>query len=538
MKKSIAVLTSLIIVSGLMTGCGIADYVNKKVEEQATEEVLNDEVDNQTYLEDIEADELENDDLDEISIADTESDVDISDDSPGVIEGASYMMIYNPGIYDMDNKDHSLASMKNIGSIGNQIIVGDNRADGLDDIEMPVSMAQGNRILEDAEINAGGRAGGIDPVYSVGDTHEFYAYDTTHMVSRSLYEFKCIYEGEHCYIWDKDGSVDINDAQKLGEVFDTVIYDKDVNEFGKARFTENGGKINMLFQPLKDGMGGYFIGMDLIATGELSESQIEGYKINTDHAIININSDFIKENFEFVESTLAHEFQHLICATDSLEKGTDNVISLWLNESMSAYAEEMIFPGRKNNLDYDIALYISDFCRKGQSLYNFNYETDPYIGAYGAVYLFEDYIHEKSGNNVYSNVHSGWRESGDVIPDTSKLLYDSVSDEFRNEINDKYTYPSGFSTLFKSQTEEWMSKLTLDFYLDSMNSSAVDPAKMDLCHLAMLYTSGDSLDIEGGGRVVVALSDGTFTTPDDADKGLVYVGLDENFKPVSDPVYR
>ena len=77
MKKRIAVLTSLIIVSGLMTGCGIADYVNKKVEEQATEEVLNDEVDNQTYLEDIEADELENDDLDEISIADTESDVDI-----------------------------------------------------------------------------------------------------------------------------------------------------------------------------------------------------------------------------------------------------------------------------------------------------------------------------------------------------------------------------------------------------------------------------------------------------------------------------
>lgn len=56
-------------------------------------------------------------------------------------------------------------------------------------------------------------------------------------------------------------------------------------------------------------------------------------------------------------------------------------------------------------------------------------------------------------------------------------------------------------------------------------------------HLLMLYSNAVPADIEGGGRIVVATQNGSYTVPSDADQGLVYIGLDQNFNVVTDPVY-
>lgn len=97
--------------------------------------------------------------------------------------------------------------------------------------------------------------------------------------------------------------------------------------------------------------------------------------INTDHAIININSDMLSEDIEFVQATLSHEFQHLICATDAFYYAQSPLMETWLNESMSAYAEELIYPGRKEENHYNDVFYLSDSFREGQSLYNFDTRT-------------------------------------------------------------------------------------------------------------------------------------------------------------------
>ena len=54
----------------------------------------------------------------------------------------------------------------------------------------------------------------------------------------------------------------------------------------------------------------------------------------------------------------------------------------------------------------------------------------------------------------------------------------------------------------------------------------------------LLYDELDGANIEGGGRIIIATKDGKFSIPDDADKGLIYIGLDKNFNVVTDPIFH
>ena len=49
----------------------------------------------------------------------------------------------------------------------------------------------------------------------------------------------------------------------------------------------------------------------------------------------------------------------------------------------------------------------------------------------------------------------------------------------------------------------------------------------------LLYDSLMEANIEGGGRLIMAVKDGQFQIPANADKGLVYVGLNENMEIVT-----
>jgi hypothetical protein len=63
------------------------------------------------------------------------------------------------------------------------------------------------------------------------------------------------------------------------------------------------------------------------------------------------------------------------------------------------------------------------------------------------------------------------------------------------------------------------------------------PAYTKIDREALLYDSIDGAKIEGGGRIIVALSDTTFKIPAGSDDGLIYVGLDENFQPITNFIY-
>ena len=453
------------------------------------------------------------------------------------IEDVDYVLIYNPYIYDQREKK----STTNLytGDFSSQIAVGTNRAD---DFELDMSAnspAQPDAF--DIETQKGGRGPGMVETFKEGEKSQFYYCSSVANNQRKKAEFKCEYVGKNCYIWSLDGSVSAKDAKLFGEEFDSTIYDNDVKAFGEARFTDDGGKVNLLFYPMDvKGICGFFTNADIFSAGEVPKQYIEENGLNTDRAIININSDMVavlgpKE----VNSTVAHEFQHLICSSNALENPTSPVVmmSTWLNESMSAYAEELNYPGIKKESDYNICMYPSTNFRKGQSLYNFSIENDEYIGAYGAVYLFEEFIRHYDGDEVLTSIHNYWRTKPSEKLTESEALIGSVSDSFKKTVDESVEYPAEISKGFKSDADEWMSKLTLDFYLETLTPDLADlkDYSMDLRNL-MIYDEKGATDIEGGGRVIVATQGGSYTVPSDADSDLIYIGMDKNFNVVTDVI--
>lgn len=277
---------------------------------------------------------------------------------------------------------------------------------------------------------------------------------------------------------------------------------------------------------------------DLVSEEDLGEpSEAEQYGYNVGHAIINVNSKMMESNPEFVKSTLAHEFQHLIVGSNYFASANAPLMRSWLNEAMSAYAEDYVYPGIKVRNGYNFALYASNNFRTGQSLYNFETANDVNVGAYGAVFLFSKYLNEHSDNSVYTRLHDYWRAQDRADLTEAEALYHSVTEGFREEIGEKYAYPELVEMRFDSPEEEWMSKLTLDYYIETLDLNFSQLAdKGAFVRWLMLYKEVNRQRIQGGGRIVVATENGSYAVPADADEGLVYIALDEEFKMTSDPI--
>lgn len=454
-----------------------------------------------------------------------------------------YVMIYNPEVYD---EDAYYNMTRSTGDLSNQINVDLARADGLEKDYELLTMDQNdlNKDIPYDEFDlSGDRASFIPTIYKKGDTKVFYTYTSNSTaeprISRS---FNCRYAGIFCNVWVYEGSISDEQAQKYGEEFDSTVYLGDTMAFGEGRFTDNGGKVNLLYYPMPRSLGGCFCMLDLYATGEVTAEQIQQYGINTDHALVHLNADLASkpEKNTFMTSTLAHEFQHLICGTDYFYTVNYVRCRTWLNEAMSGYAEELLFPGSKVEGGHVDCFMTSDRIRQGQSLYNFETSTtqDDYdIGVYGSVYLYSEYLARLAGPDVYSMFHWYWRNSMSTSLSEAEALVHSVDTQVYDAIDQSIPYP--FYMTFASEEEKWMSKLTLQFYLELLDEDLSDPADYSYVQNEyLLYDEINAAQIEGGGRIIFALEGDTYQIPQDADMGLIYVGLDENFDVVTPLLYR
>lgn len=452
-------------------------------------------------------------------------------------EEIAYVMIYNPNIYDELQSRNPMLSTGDFDEYVEAVI---SRADGLGGVTpefLPRSIWETGSGLElDKFEIGGGRSGSFIVPYEVGDTRDFYCGSDT----RRMQTFTCIYAGEYCNIWTYNNSISQNEAKKFGEEFDTNIYTKATNMFGDSRFASNGGNVNLLFYPMEDHLGGFFHPYDLFASDEVSEAERRSYCVNTDHDIVNINSKLAHAT-DYVNSTMAHEFQHLICFTNYFSTYGNGInMRTWLNEAMSGYIEEQLYPGAKDISGHYDAFSTSSRIRHGQSMYNFettttNSEFD--IGVYGSVYLFSEYLANLAGDDVFSGIHSYWRDSYSSTLDEAEAIVNSVSSDVYNNINGLVDF--GGKVDFADENDEWLSKLTLDFYLSLLKVDNSDPdAYQKIEAQALLYDEINPADIEGGGRVIAALKNGEFKFPENADEGLVYIGLNKNFEVVTEYVVR
>ncbi len=443
-----------------------------------------------------------------------------------------YVMIYNPAIYrEQDTYNPALST----GSLSSQVEVDLNRG-GL--TQRPENLTVSQDQLQDLPVTdrqEGDRAGTLAPSYQEGDEKVFYCSDPKDLYgARIAREFTCRYVGTYCNIWVADVKLSDKIIQGYGQEFDAYIYPSVSQAFGQGRFTENGGKVNLLYYPIPEGIGGFFSVWDLYSSYEVTPDQVAYYGLNTDHAIVHINGKYA--NYQkypqletFMYSVMAHEYQHLICATNAFENGTFTFCDTWINEAMSGYIEETLYQGVKENSSGHLsAFYDSDLIRNGQSLYNFG-NTGEDVGVYGSVYLYSAYVAHLAGQDVFSNFHRNWRNSYDANLTVAKALVSSVPQQVYTAVDEAVPYPA--SLYFATPEEAWMSKLTLCFYLELMGRDGTDPAAFQQVDTRdLLYNEVNPANIEGGGRIIIALSGGEYVIPADADDGLIYVGLNEDFQ--------
>lgn len=465
-----------------------------------------------------------------------------------IFTDAAYVLIYNPLLYSQDSsaKENEKKSM-NTGYLGTQVVAGSGKAGELKTEEDTPDVIPYDENLDAWELDperTGTRAQGPDPVYKQGDKHEF-AYSAGEYRKRGT--FTCVYAGKYCYIWSISNSISKENAKKQGQYFDEKIYPQMVENFGTPRFTENGGKVNLLYYSMKDiNYGGFFSGYDSYYEEEYYEGWGEKEKYNFGHAIINISTDC---NYEYNLSTCAHELQHQICSSEALYEGWEGWMDSWLNEAMSLAASELVTQGSSDNFSTGAYFYESERFRNGQSLYNFTTDySSSDTGTYGAVYLFEEYFKRLGGNDVYSKVHTFWREETKQSNKTeANALKSALSKTKINEIAMKYDYSDSLVKQIGSGSNVWLSKLTLDFWIATIEDSPIRcdiyaskrtyngkklsaSEWMKVFRQQKLYDKVTAASIEGGGCIFVATKNGTYSVPQDADSNLIYVAFDKNFK--------
>lgn len=173
------------------------------------------------------------------------------------------------------------------------------------------------------------------------------------------------------------------DFASIGGEFDSLIYAADTTYFGSPSDEDTNGRIVILYTPLVNKatargsqsiLAGFFWGGDLFARQGCRQSN-EGelfYLLVPDPAgTINGNVRSTADVRQRTRGTVAHEFQHMINAGIRLKTNASAFESVWLDEALAHFAEEMV-GRRKLGFSDTRELTFADVYDAGNGLKDFN----------------------------------------------------------------------------------------------------------------------------------------------------------------------
>ena len=352
-----------------------------------------------------------------------------------------------------DNADLFLVKYNNsstdiFGSETGYVVNSVNRSIKTEDevsVELPISIPKYNRIdfnyskdfLNDIEtksrsieINESNYYGNKN--YTVGDTESFYIIPKLSVEKYSYVpvsaELK--YESQYSYIWyvkDKNYTTSSSlvqftqsDFENLGKKFDE-IYPVETSVFGTLEYnaTANvipvGNKVSILIFDINSdatrgqtsGTFGYFYAYDLYKDTYSNEKHI-----------FYLDDYFTKNATEYIYSTLAHEFQHMLNHINKKIKYTNNnslEIETWYTEMLSLISEEMLQEtcglnddqSPKSRLDIFNLFYNKGFTnwRSGNEVY-ISYANAYAFGAFLTRNFGGSTLIKEIANNKYLNEES------------------------------------------------------------------------------------------------------------------------------------
>ena len=462
----------------------------------------------------------------------------VIDDNPeGGYEG-DYVVIYNPSTsYSTSYSTGTMTGLIETGVNANVQNIQRQRAADMQDRRYIIDIDQELEEIALAEEanrpDADYAAVPTRASYNVGSTKTFSILSNYSPTGSGSVQFKCLYVGQHCYIWTPSSSanntypldsIDESFARMAANEFDAKFALMQ-NSFGNHTNGSSGdGKLHILYYNIDDGwqpgqgyVAGFFYRMDISNNG-LPILNIDTYPGVYYRSANGAESRQIEGTY----NTTVHEYQHLINYSNT------SGMHSWLNECFSAAAEEICYPGSSvvariqawENYSYssnnnwlnpprEFKYTASYNLHNGYSMYNWNNNLSDVLALYGQVSLFAQYLYSRFGNNIYRQISQNYNanEATAITNATGVNCSDLVRD-FRIALTANAAQGNyGFRVQ------------------NGYNPASYHNVQNPYSLLAPIVFTGNSCNIQGGGAITVKPVNGVYNPPAGANANLKYYGI-------------
>ena len=461
-------------------------------------------------------------------------------DAAGGYEG-DYVVIYNP----------STSSYTSY-STGDMTGLIETVADPYASVEAPVNGF--DRIIDvDSQIaEADAQRPKIEPPaadktsYNVGDTRNFTI--SSYSPGGSSLNFKCVAKSDHCYVWTPSQNqpnfypldvIDPTYPQLACDEFESK-YDQMNSSFGDhSNGSQGDGRVNLMYYNIDDGwdlsnttgyVAGYFSSYDFSTNG------MPMIHIDTYPCVYYVNAEGTpRYRLSNSFNVFCHEYQHLI--NYSQTGGMDT----WLNECMSAAAEEICYPGSSvvsriqswenyyysENNDWLTPphefVYTPDYeLHNGYSMYSWSNSLTYVLPLYSQVSLFSQYLFTHYGNTIFKYITQSYSGSSpNAITSACGRNVSEIVKDFRIAVtaNDYSAFDGQYGFIPQSG------------YDPEQYNNVSNPYDL----LSPVIYTASSCSIAGGGAITIKPVGGVYNPPSGASANLVYIGITRNIynEPVS-----
>jgi len=249
--------------------------------------------------------------------------------------------------------------------------------------------------------------------YQYGDQDEFWVSDNNSGTTRRLNAtLQAI--GQFAYFWIEDGEpVNEDDLRELSVSFDAEIYTQVRDIWGSEPLlgVDGDARLHILFaRGLGASTAAYFARRHNYPETILAHSNArEMFFVNLS-TIPTVNSTFL-------QSTLAHEFQHMIRANTTPNEDA------WLNEGFSTFTE--------GYLGYEAAgRYPNEFLREPDTQLTVFGVAPNRLAEYGAGYLFVNYLYDRFGLEAVRALSNNSLNGMFGVNEVSQVFGNISGDEF------------------------------------------------------------------------------------------------------------
>ena len=274
-------------------------------------------------------------------------------------------------------------------------------------------------------------------------------------------------------------------------------------------------------------VAGYFSSYDFYSNG------LPMIHIDTYPGVYYVNSEGVESTrLERTFGVFCHEYQHLI--NYSQTGGMDT----WLNESMSAAAEEICYPGSSvvpriqsweryyysDNDDWldpphEFEYFPQYELHNGYSMYDWSNGLDYILPLYAQVSFFSQYLFSHYGNTIFRTITGLYSQSGNCISAIQSATGMNTSELVKN-------YRIAVTANDYSALNNAYGFIPQDGFDPEQYNGVQNPYDL----LGPVVFTGNTCSIAAGGAITVKPVGGVYVPPSGASAGLQYVGITRNIQ--------